>query len=98
MRDLVISSMLVAGVALGATSSPVDDSAQTKADRDVTILVLLNDPADSEITGVGAPSSGVGTVMISGEAVVYSPNGFEGNDTFTYETGGGTATPTTRSR
>ena len=81
MRDILIASALVGAVALGATSSPVDDSAQTKSDRDVSIYVLLNDPQDSELLSVGTPSSGVGTAAIDPAnpgQVIYTPNGFTG--------------------
>jgi len=95
MRELTISSFLVASLALGAASGPpVDDFAQTKADRDVPVMVLINDPAGSEIVSAGAPDSGVATVEVAGDQIIYKPNGFEGEDSFTYDTSAGTATVT----
>ncbi len=57
-------------------------------------MVLLNVPAGNEITSVGVPSSGTGTATQVGKQISYTPNGFEGNDTFTYTTAEGTATVT----
>ena len=92
MRDVLLSSAMVAALALGATSGPKDDLAKTKADRDVPIMVLLNDPSGSEITAVGATSSGLGTVTQVGDELVYTPNGFTGEDMFSYDTADATAT------
>ncbi len=95
MRDILISSLLVSAVAVGATTEPpVDDEAQGRADGPITILPLLNDPSGTTITSFSAPTSGTGTVAQMGDQFIYTPNGFTGNDTFTYTTPCGTATVT----
>jgi hypothetical protein len=76
-----------------------NDSAQTIVNQSVTISVLSNDTdADGDTLSLTSVTSGaIGTTTRSGTAVVYSPTGYTGTDTFTYTVSdlkGGSATGT----
>jgi hypothetical protein len=69
-----------------------DDSASTKEDATVAILVLANDsdPDGDLLTVESASSPAHGDVAISGSAIVYAPApDFHGVDSFTYTVGDG---------
>ena len=93
MREVALSSLLIAAMAIGqATTSvgkPVKDSGQTNASASIFIPVLMNDPSGSQLLSVTS-----GRATIQEGQIFYTPGGFVGNDTFSYTTQGGSATVT----
>lgn len=86
---------IVSGQAISPTTA-VNDTVTTPQDTAVTVAALANDTGSgATITAVGTPANG--TVVISGNSVVYTPpKGLSGTDTFTYtiSTPCGTSTAT----
>lgn len=93
MREVALSSLLITAMAIGqvATSvgKPVKDSGQTNASASIFIPVLMNDPSGSELLSVSSSRA-----TIQEGQIFYTPGGFEGNDTFSYTTQGGSTTVT----
>ena len=90
----------MATIVIGGPQPPIanDDSAGTPLGVPVNIDVLANDTdADGDTLSIsGLPSTTAnGTLSLSGNQVVYTPNaGFDGTDTFTYTVSDGALTDT----